>query len=66
MEFEVPGMTCGHCTAAIKRSVQAVDPVATVDCDLGKRRVKIDSALTPVELGAAIEDAGYEARPLTA
>lgn len=66
MEFKVPDMSCGHCTAAIEKSVKAADPAASVDCDLGARRVKIDSALSPEQLGAAIKDAGYDAQPLAA
>lgn len=66
MEFTVPDMSCGHCTAAIEKSVKSADPAATVDCDLGERRVKIDSTLPPEALGAAIRDAGYDAQPATA
>lgn len=66
MEFRVPDMSCGHCTAAIEKSVKAADPAARVDCDLSERRVKIDSTLSPEQLGAAIRDAGYEAQPLAA
>jgi copper chaperone len=35
MEFKVPDMSCGHCTAAIAKSVKSADPAAAVDCDLG-------------------------------
>lgn len=66
MEFTVPDMSCGHCTAAIEKSVKAADPAASVTCDLTDRRVKIDSALSPDQLAAAIKDAGYDAAPVAA
>ncbi|GAA4225162.1 copper chaperone [Sagittula marina] len=66
MEFKVPDMSCGHCTAAIEKSVKAADPAASVACDLTDRRVKIDSALSSEQLMVAIKDAGYEATPVAA
>lgn len=66
MQFNVPDMSCGHCTAAIEKSVRAADPTARVDCDLGERRVHIDSALSAEQVGAAIRDAGYDSQPVAA
>ncbi|MBW4983501.1 heavy-metal-associated domain-containing protein [Mameliella sp. CS4] len=66
MEFNVPDMSCGHCTAAIKKSVNAADPAALVDFDLAERRVRIDSALSPEQLRAAIKGAGYDSQPIAA
>ena len=31
LTFTVPGMTCGHCEAAVKQEVGAVDGVSAVD-----------------------------------
>jgi len=64
MEFKVPDMNCGHCTAAIEKSVKSADPAASVDCDLGERRVRIDSSLATDQLSAAIKDAGYDSKPV--
>lgn len=66
MEFKVPGMSCGHCTAAIEKSVKSADPAASVECDLGERRVRIDSSLAPEQVSAAIREAGYEPQPVAA
>ena len=66
MEFKVPDMSCGHCTAAIETSVKSADPAASVDCDLGERRVRIESTLSAEQVGAAIRDAGYDAQPVSA
>lgn len=60
--FNVPEMSCGHCTAAIEKAVKAVDASAEIDCDLSDRTVTITSALAAEALQAAILDAGYESR----
>lgn len=58
--FNVQGMTCGGCARAVSNAVQRVDPAASVDVDLGAKRVAIDSSADPDRLKAAIEEAGYE------
>jgi len=55
-------MSCGHCTAAIEKSVKAADPAAKVACDLSTHMVEIESALPESALGEAISEAGYDAR----
>lgn len=61
--FEVKDMTCGHCVSSITKAVQAVDPGAAVQADLGAHRVRIESARASVadvdRLRGAIEDAGF-------
>jgi len=66
MEFSVPDMSCGHCTAAIEKAVKAADPAATVNCDLATHRVSVNTSLTGVDVGAAIKQAGYESTPVAA
>jgi copper chaperone len=61
MNFNVPKMSCGHCTAAIEKAITAADPNATVACDLETHRVSVASILSATDLGAAIKDAGYDA-----
>jgi copper chaperone len=61
MEFEVRGMTCGHCEAAIRRALAAVDPGAVVAIDRAAGRVRITRATAAPELlRRAIADEGYE------
>ncbi|MFD0981152.1 heavy-metal-associated domain-containing protein [Tropicimonas aquimaris] len=62
--FNVPEMSCGHCTAAIEKAVKASDANAEVNCDLSDRTVSIFSRLTTEALQAVIQDAGYESRAL--
>lgn len=60
MEFLVPEMSCGHCTAAIEKTIKQADPAATVVFDLPARRVQVESSLSNADLINAISEAGYE------
>lgn len=60
-KFNVPNMTCGHCTAAIEKSVIAADPTALLTFDVPARIVDIDSADDVSALLDAIKEAGFEA-----
>jgi len=67
--FQVTGMTCGHCTAAVTEELTALDGVTGVVIDLVKGgtsdvHVTADVRLSREEVAAAVEEAGYElARP---
>ena len=58
--FNVPKMSCGHCTAAIEKAIKAIDPTATVSCDLGTRTVAVESFLSDRAVSEAIRNAGYD------
>lgn len=61
LTFSVPGMTCGHCEAAIKREVGAVDGVTGVDVDLDTKDVVVTgTSLDRDALVAAIDEAGFD------
>ena len=34
IEMTLPTMTCGHCVKTVTRTVQQIDPAATVEIDL--------------------------------
>jgi copper chaperone CopZ len=60
--YTVPGMSCGHCKAAVTGEVEAVAGVESVEVDLETKLVVVrGDALEDAALRAAIEDAGYEA-----
>lgn len=60
--FSVPGMTCGHCEAAVKGEVGKVSGVADVAVDLGTKIVTVTGdALDTAAIVAAIDEAGFEA-----
>ena len=59
--YEVPGMHCAHCEAAIKREVGAVEGVDEVEVDLETKKVTVSgSRLDDQALRAAIDEAGYD------
>jgi copper chaperone len=60
--YSVPGMSSGHCCAAITAEVSAVPGVQQVDVDLETKLVQISgNHLDHAALVAAIDEAGYEA-----
>ncbi len=60
--YTVPGMSCGHCKAAVSEELSAVEGVEAVEVDLETKLVAVTGAqLDDGALRAAIEDAGYEA-----
>lgn len=59
--LNVPGMTCGHCEAAVKKEVGAVAGVAGVAVDLDTKDVTvIGDDLDRDAIVAAIDEAGYD------
>ena len=61
LDFQVEGMTCGHCEKAVVRAVRTVDPDARVTVDRSADRVVVDSAADPDAVHRAIEAEGYAA-----
>ena len=59
----VQGMTCSHCSAAVKSALEAVPGVesATVDLDAGSAAV--EGAAPLADLVKAVADEGYSATP---
>ena len=61
MAFTVPGMTCAHCEAAVKREVGSIAGVSAVDVDLDSKIVTVrGETLDRDEIVAAIDEAGYD------
>ncbi len=59
-QFNVSGMTCGHCVRAVTDAIKEIDPAAVVQVDLGQKSVVVQSAADRAKLGAAIAEAGYD------
>jgi copper chaperone len=60
--YTVPGMSCGHCKAAVTDELTRAEGVDTVDVDLDTKLVVVQGHdLDDAALRAAIGDAGYEA-----
>ncbi len=61
LTFTVPGMTCGHCEAAVKGEVAKVAGVDDVAVDLTTKIVTVTGdGLDTAAIVAAIDEAGYE------
>lgn len=59
IEFQVEGMSCGHCVRAVTQALQEVDAAAGVTVDLATQRIKVESAIDAATLSGAIVEAGY-------
>jgi copper chaperone len=60
LTFEITGMTCGHCVAAVDRTLKGLDGVSTRDVKIGSAEVEFDeSRLSSGQIAQAIADEGY-------
>jgi copper chaperone len=60
--YQVSGMTCGHCVAAVTQEVGAIAGVTDVKVDLATGSVAVTST-APVawdQVAAAVDEAGYQ------
>jgi copper chaperone CopZ len=61
LTFTVPGMSCGHCEAAVKGEVNKVAGVTDVEVDLESKIVTVTGDdIDRAAVVAAIDEAGYE------
>lgn len=60
LTLKVPGMTCGHCEAAVKSEVGKVAGVTDVTVDLGTKLVTVVGSDDRAAIEAAIDEAGFE------
>ena len=58
-EFQVEGMSCQHCVAAVTNAIREHDDGAQVQVDLAAGRVTVESTQSVEALKAAIDEAGY-------
>lgn len=61
--FQVTGMTCAHCEAAVKSEVSELAGVSDVkvSAQTGVLNVTSEAALDDAEVLAAVDEAGYAA-----
>lgn len=64
-EYEVQGMTCGHCVQAVTQELAAVPGVdaVTVDLDSGTATITSADGIDRDLVRAAVDEAGYELAP---
>jgi copper chaperone len=58
-QFQVEGMTCGHCEMAVTRAVKQLDAGAEVKIDRSVGKVEVQSQAAHEALAKAIAEAGY-------
>ena len=58
--YAVPGISCGHCKAAIEAAVGEVSGVEAVDVDVDAKTVRVEGDATDDAIRAAIDEAGYD------
>lgn len=64
-EFQVTGMTCGHCEMSVREEVSKLTGVDGVDVSAQTGKLIVSSS-TPVDAAAvlaAVDEAGYQAVP---
>jgi Cu+-exporting ATPase len=62
IELAIGGMTCASCAARIEKRLNRIEGVtATVNYATEKARVEYPEGVTPEELIASVEKAGYTA-----
>jgi len=60
--IEINGMTCGHCAARVKKELEKIEGVESVEVNVEEKKavVSLNTAISEVKLKAAVEEAGYE------
>jgi len=60
-DYQVDGMTCGHCATAVREELLGVAGVTDVLVELRTGRITVSStrSLARDEVAAAVDEAGY-------
>lgn len=64
-EYQITGMNCPHCQAAVAKSISAVAGVEKVDVVLSSGIATVEGEHNSDELIAAVRSAGFDATPRT-
>lgn len=62
-EYQVTGMTCGHCEASVREEVEQIAGVegVKVSSQTGELLITASGDIDDAEVFAAVEEAGYSA-----
>ena len=65
-EFQVTGMTCGHCEMSVREEVEKIAGVESIDVSAQTGRLVVTSAaeVDADAVIAAVDEAGYQAVPV--
>jgi copper chaperone CopZ len=63
IEYQVSGMSCGHCETSVREEVGKIGPIKQIDVSAatGKLVVTADEPVDDAAVIAAVDEAGYEA-----
>lgn len=61
LELVLENMTCGHCVATVKQTLQQLDPQAQVEVDLPRKTVRVDTSASDQQVRQALAEEGYPA-----
>lgn len=57
--YRVSGMTCGHCSKSVTRSVEALPSVERALVDLDQSELTVEGTADEQEIRTAVTEAGY-------
>jgi copper chaperone CopZ len=65
-QFQVTGMTCGHCEMSVREEVEKIAGVESVDVSAQTGRLVVTSSaeVDADAVIAAVDEAGYQAVPV--
>ena len=58
--YKVSGMTCGHCSKSVTRSVEALSSVERALVDLDRGELAVEGTADEQEIRRAVTEAGYK------
>ena len=62
LTYSVPAIHCGHCEAALRKELEPIPGVGSVDVDLERKQVSVHGVgLDDAVLRAALDEAGFDA-----
>ena len=63
--YSVPGISCGHCKAAIEGELVGADGVESAVVDVDAKTVLVTGEIAEDAVRAAVDEAGYEVASVT-
>ena len=61
--IKIDGMSCQHCVMSVKKALERISGVSSVDVSIGNAKVTFDGSKTNRdELAKAVVDAGYKVK----
>ena len=60
-KFKIEGMTCNHCVAHVKSSIEELPGVEKAEVDLNSKSAIISGEIADEEIIKAVKKAGYKA-----